>query len=218
MVAELLARVGLNPADAARRPSQLSGGQRQRVAIARALALRPDVLIADEAVSALDVSVQAQILNLLEDIRAELGLGVIFIAHQLAVIAHLVDRVAVMYLGQVVESGPIEAVFTNPHHPYTIALLKAQPTIRAQRRRHEPAIRGELPSALDPPTGCRFRTRCPLAIPICAEVEPEAVAVTPNHVARCHVLAPPPSAPAAEHPGGNESRTTSAEATARHAT
>jgi oligopeptide transport system ATP-binding protein len=210
MVAELLARVGLNPADAERRPGQLSGGQRQRVAIARALALRPDVLIADEAVSALDVSVQAQILNLLDELRAELGLGVLFIAHQLAVIAHLADRVAVMYLGQVVETGPIEDVFTNAHHPYTIALLEAHPTVRAQRRRRQPALRGELPSALRPPTGCRFRTRCPLAKPICAEIEPPPVAVAPGHVARCHVLAPTSSPPAHEHLGADGVRGLSA--------
>lgn len=189
-VRHLLEQVGLRPEIAERLPRQMSGGQRQRVAIARALALEPEVLIADEAVSALDVSVQAQILGLFERLREERRLGIVFITHQLPVVARIADRVAVMYLGRIVEEGPTARVFAEPRHPYTANLLKANPTVDGGRRTHVPAVRGEVPSAMDLPSGCRFRTRCPLAQPICTEVDPPAVELAPGHVSRCHVLAP----------------------------
>jgi oligopeptide/dipeptide ABC transporter ATP-binding protein len=189
-VAELLERVGLSPADAHRRPRQLSGGQRQRVAIARALAVRPEILVADEPVSALDVSIQAQILGVFEQLTNELDLAMILISHDLAIIAHLAERVAVMYLGRIVETGPTRELFANPRHPYTAALIAAHPRIGRRAERRRPALRGELPSPFDIPSGCRFRTRCPLAAPICEDVDPPPVEVAPGHVSRCHVLAP----------------------------
>jgi len=190
LVAQLLERCGLRPEDASRYPRQLSGGQRQRVAIARALSTNPSVLIADEAVSALDVSVQAQILNLFSELQAELGLGIVFITHQLAVISHLATDIAVLYLGRVVESGPAQSVLSQSCHPYTRGLLEAQPNLHGARRRRRPALSGELPSAASLPSGCRFHTRCPIAEPICSEVDPPPVEVAPGHVSRCHVLAP----------------------------
>jgi oligopeptide/dipeptide ABC transporter ATP-binding protein len=186
-VSTLLGLVGLPAASARRRPRELSGGQRQRVAIARALAVEPSIIIADEAVSALDVSVQAQIINLLEGLIAELGLAVIFISHQLAVIAHLADRVAVMYLGRIVETGPTAEVFAHPRHPYTAALLSAHPTLE-RAGRDTPALRGELPSAYQMPTGCRFNTRCPFAQERCFVEEPPLLDVAPGHRVACHVL------------------------------
>ncbi len=190
LVAGLLERCGLRPQDSARYPRQLSGGQRQRVAIARALSTSPEILIADEAVSALDVSVQAQILNLLAELQSDLGVGIIFITHQLAVISHLATDVVVLYLGRVMESGPVASVLGASRHPYTRGLLQAQPALRGPRTRQRPALTGELPSALSIPSGCRFHTRCPLAEPICREVDPVPVEVSPGHVSRCHVLAP----------------------------
>jgi oligopeptide transport system ATP-binding protein len=192
-VRELLFRVGLQAGDAKRRPRELSGGQRQRVAIARALSLSPKVLIADEATSALDVSMQGQILNLFDDLQRDLGLGMILISHQLAVVARLAQRVFVMYLGRVVESGTVEQIFDDSHHPYTQGLLRAHPSIEISRRTLKLAVSGEPPSPLALPSGCRFRTRCPLAQPICSQVEPPPVEVRPGHVSRCHVLAPKPA-------------------------
>ncbi|MFV0452502.1 MAG: ABC transporter ATP-binding protein [Propioniciclava sp.] len=189
---ELLEMVGLSSRHADRRPTQFSGGQLQRISIARALAVRPQLLIADEAVSALDVSVQAQILNLLQDLRAELGLTLLFISHDLSVVRHICDRAAVMYLGRIVEIGHRDALFDNPVHPYTRALMSAAPDLYPWRteRAHRPLDDGEVPSPAHPPSGCRFRTRCPLVQDSCARVEPALVPVGPDHEVACPVAHP----------------------------
>jgi oligopeptide/dipeptide ABC transporter ATP-binding protein len=187
-VRELLEVVGLNPDHGDRYPHQLSGGQRQRVGIARALALRPEVLVCDEPVSALDVSVQAQIVNLLERLRGEFGLAYVFIAHDLSVVSHLADRVAVMYLGRVVETGPQDRVYAHAAHPYTLALHAAAPAPDpALRGTQADLLEGEPPSPLDPPGGCSFHPRCPIAVDVCAERTPPPVELAPGHQASCHL-------------------------------
>jgi oligopeptide transport system ATP-binding protein len=187
-VNELLERVGLGPEHHNRFPHEFSGGQRQRIGIARALALRPKLIIADEPVSALDVSIQAQIINLLEDLQNEFKLTYLFVAHDLGVIRHVSDRIAVMYLGKIVEVGPADEVYSNPIHPYTLSLLSALPIPdpRANARREQIVLEGDIPSPANPPAGCRFHTRCPFATEICSRDEPELVDWGNGHWAACH--------------------------------
>ena len=191
---DLLARVGLNPAQFIRRyPHELSGGQRQRVNIARALALEPKLVILDESVSALDKSVQAQVLNLLADLKQEFKLTYMFISHDLNVVQYISDRVMVMYLGRIAEIGPVEELYANPRHPYTRALLSAMPSVDPDDRTEAPPLTGDPPNPINPPSGCRFRTRCPHAEAICESMEPPLETVggqgsSANHAVACHMM------------------------------
>jgi len=185
-VDDILQRVGLDPAYKRRFPHQFSGGQRSRIGIARALAVKPELMVCDEAVAALDVSIQAQVLNLFMALREALGLTYLFISHDLGVVEHLSDRVAIMYLGRLVELAPAEELFARPNHPYTVALLAAVPRLNSKRGGFQP-VSGEIPSPLDPPAGCHFHPRCPHAFARCREESPALKEVAPGHFSACHL-------------------------------
>ncbi len=183
---QVMTDVGLDPSYKRRYPHQFSGGQRARIGIARALSVRPEFLVCDESVAALDVSIQAQVLNLFMELRRRLDLTYLFISHDLGVVEHISDRVVIMYLGRVVETAPTEALFAEPNHPYTRALLEEVPRIDVRKRRFEP-IKGEIPSPLDPPPGCHFHPRCPFAMPRCKVERPALKAIAPGRASACHL-------------------------------
>jgi peptide/nickel transport system ATP-binding protein len=185
-VQELLDLVGLSPAAAARFPHEFSGGQRQRISIARALAVEPGFIIGDEPISALDVNIQAQIINLMIGLQERLRLTYLFIAHDLAVVRHISDRIVVLYLGRVVETAPARDLFRQPLHPYTVSLISSVPTLDSARTRQRIVLRGEVPSAINPPSGCHFRTRCPAAVERCAAEVPVLAEVAAGHRVACH--------------------------------
>lgn len=185
---QLMERVGLSSDALSRFPSEFSGGQRQRIGIARAIALKPKFLITDEPVSALDVSIQAQILNLLQKLQEDFGLTILFISHDLRVVNYIADRVAVMYLGKIVEIGDTDEIYENPQHPYTSILLKSSPNLDPRIREEKPLIEGNPPSPIDIPIGCRFRNRCPKAIKICFEQEPKLLKIEDGHYCACHLI------------------------------
>src|SRR5216683_1149896 len=189
-VAELLETVGLSPAQASRRPVAFSGGERQRVGIARALAVSPDIVIADEPLSALDVSIQAQVLNLMIKLQDERGLTYLFVTHDLDVARHISQRTAVLYLGRVVEYAPTDSIFAEPLHPYTQALVRAAPRLTTGRKTVKPALTGDIPSAIDRPQGCHFHPRCPFAMPVCREQEPQLRQLSPARSVACHLHDP----------------------------
>jgi peptide/nickel transport system ATP-binding protein len=183
---DLLRRVGLDPSYKRRYPHQFSGGQRQRLGIARALAVKPEFVVCDEPVAALDVSIQAQIINLFVALREELGLAYLFISHDLGVVEHIADRILIMYLGRIVESAPTEALFARPNHPYTQALLAEVPRLDQRKRTFTP-VKGEIPSPLDPPSGCHFHPRCPHAMERCRREAPELREIAPGRLSACHL-------------------------------